>query len=149
MIIKNKPKFDKEKYKIFLIRKGDELAMKLRKSATPWEKALYKILKDLHYKFEFQKPVIVPVSRSYKLYILDFCLKDFPIFLEVDSKQFHTTKEQRKKDSLRSRHLKKIGLYPVRLFNNQIATLNKDVISDLIKNQINMLTTVKKINIKD
>lgn len=122
----------------YLVKKGQEFSKHLREHSTPWEKSLYKTLKDLHYKFEFQVPVIVPVGKSFRLYIVDFLLTDFNIFIEADGK-FHHTKENQKKDNLRTKHLSKIGYIPLRLTNSQISVYTKEQINDIIQTKLKML----------
>lgn len=131
-------KIDTEKYKEFLIKQGDIFSKELREKATEWEKIFFRILKDLHYKFKFQQPVVVPVGKSYKLYIVDFLLENSPIFIECDG-GFHSSSENKKKDNLRTKHLSKMGLFPIRLTNKQISTYSKEQINQIIKQKIEML----------
>ncbi len=51
-----------------------EKAKELSKNKTKWETSLYTTLKDLHYKFKFQVPVICAEKHGY---ILDFLLTDY------------------------------------------------------------------------
>lgn len=132
---KIKKKQDPEKLKEFLLNQGKIFAKELKEKATEWEKILYKILKDLNYKFKFQVPVVVPVGKSYKLYILDFLLTDYNLVIEADGK-FHNNPENRKKDNLRTKHLQKQGFHILRLSNKQITTFDKSQISEIIKTRI-------------
>jgi len=132
---KIKKKQDPEKLKEFLLNQGKIFAKELKEKATEWEKILYKILKDLNYKFKFQVPVVVPVGKSYKLYILDFLLTDSNLVIEADGK-FHNNPENRKKDNLRTKHLQKQGFYILRLSNKQIISFDKSQISEIIKTRI-------------
>ena len=141
--VKNKK--DPEKLKEFLIKQGDIFAAQLKEKATGWEKILYKILKDLHYNFKFQVPIVVPVGKSYKLYILDFLLTDYNIFIEADGKSTHGSKEQIKKDNLRSKHLLKLGLHPLRFSNKQISAFSSKQINEIIKVRLEMLSNVNKL----
>ena len=127
----------------YLVKKGEEFSKHLRENSTIWEKSLYRTLKDLHYKFEFQVPVIVPVGKSFRLYIVDFLLTDFNIFIEADGK-FHHTKENQKKDNLRTKHLSKIGYIPLRLTNSQISVYTKEQINDIIQTKLKMLNPSNK-----
>ena len=139
---KTKKKQNPEQLKEFLLMQGKVFAEELTKNATEYEKILIIQLKKLGYNFQFQVPIVVPVAKSYKLYILDFLLTDFNIFIEADSKQYHGSKEQIKKDNLRTKHLQKQGLYPLRLSNKQIMVFNTKQIDDILKQRI-MLTKQK------
>jgi len=56
---KIKKKQDPEKLKEFLLNQGKIFAKELKEKATEWEKILYKILKDLNYKFKFESASIL------------------------------------------------------------------------------------------
>jgi very-short-patch-repair endonuclease len=114
----------------------DRMAKKLRARRTQWEQSLYVTLKDLGYKFEFQKPV---VCRGKYGYILDFVLTDYNIVIEADGVSTHGSKEQQKKDGVRTRRLKKEGYSLIRLWNRQISTYSKEQINDIIQTKIELL----------
>lgn len=116
------------------------MAKKLRGSRTRWEQSFYITLKDLGYKFEFQKPII---CRSKYGYILDFLLVDYNIVVEIDGKSTHGSKEQQKKDNQRSARIKKEGYHIIRFWNKQISTYSKEVIDQIIKQKI-MLINLEK-----
>lgn len=134
-----------EQLKEFLIVQGEIFSKQLIRDATEYEKILMRQLIDLDYNFQFQVPIVVPVGKSYKLYILDFLLTDYNIFIEADGKAWHSSKEQIKKDNLRTKHLQKQGLHPLRLSNKQIQTFTNKQIDEIIKIRINMLSTVNKL----
>lgn len=123
----------------WLIAKGKEFAKDLRKKATEHERLFYKTLKDLHYKFEFQVPVI---ANKKHLYILDFLLVDYQIFIELDGSQ-HYTPEGMKKDNLRTRRLRKEGYEPIRFSNKQVSILSKESIDQIIKTKIMLIDSEK------
>lgn len=125
-----------EKLYEFLLAKGKEFAKQLKTKATPHEKQFYKILKDLHYKFQFQVPII---TNKKHLYILDFLLTEYNIFIELDGSQ-HNTKAGLKKDNLRTKRLRKEGYEPIRFANKQVVTFTKDQIDTIIKTKIKLLT---------
>ena len=129
-----------EQLKEFLIVQGEIFSKQLIRDATEYEKILMRQLIDLGYNFQFQVPVVVPVGKSYKLYILDFLLTDYNIFIEADGKAWHSSKEQIKKDNLRTKHLQKQGLHPLRLSNKQIMVFNKNQIADILKQKILLIT---------
>lgn len=129
-----------EQLKEFLIVQGEIFSKQLIRDATEYEKILMKQLIDLGYNFQFQVPIVVPVGKSYKLYILDFLLTDYNIFIEADGKAWHSSKEQIKKDNLRTKHLQKQGLHPLRLSNKQIMVFNKNQIADILKQKILLIT---------
>ena len=119
----------------FLEEKGTQFSQELKNKATKWELMFKDILKELGYKFEFQLPVI---CNGKYLYILDFLLIDYQIFIELDGAQ-HFTKQGLKKDNLRTRRLRKEGYEPLRFPNKQIETLTKDQIDSIIKTKISLL----------
>lgn len=129
-----------EQLKEFLIVQGEIFSKQLIRDATEYEKILMRQLIDLDYNFQFQVPIVVPVGKSYKLYILDFLLTDYNIFIEADGKAWHSSKEQIKKDNLRTKHLQKQGLHPLRLSNKQIMVFNKNQIADILKQKILLIT---------
>lgn len=123
----------------WLVAKGKEFSKDLKSKATIHEKKFYRILKDLHYKFEFQVPII---CNKKHLYIVDFLLTDYSIFIELDGRQ-HSTPEGIKKDNLRTRRLKKEGYQPLRLTNSQVSVYTKEQIHQIIQAKIQLLTNVK------
>lgn len=128
---KTKKELAEEKYK-WLVALGKRRAKELAKKATKHELLFYKFLKEIGIKFEFQKPVI---CNKKTLYILDFYLYEYNIAVELDGRQ-HFTKEGLKKDSLRSRRLKKEGIIVKRLTNRQVSTYDKDMLTSLINSYI-------------
>lgn len=117
----------------FLNRKAKYMR---NQGATKWELILKQHFSDLHYKFKCQVPVI---CREKYGYILDFLLTDYNIIIEADSKQHHTSKEDVKKDNIRSRRLKKEGYHMLRLTNKQISTYTKETIDQIIKQKISLI----------
>lgn len=125
----------KKEYKQWLLNFLKDKAKLLKINKTTWETSLYTTLKDLHYKFNFQVPVICAEKHGY---ILDFLLTDYPIFIEVDGK-WHSTPEQKKKDNRRTKHLQKEGYSPIRLMNKQVSTFTKEQIDQIIKTKIQLI----------
>jgi very-short-patch-repair endonuclease len=123
----------------FLKRKAK--GMRIRK--TVWEQSLYTTLKDLHYNFKNQVPIICQNKYGY---IIDFLLVDYNLIIEVDGKSTHSSKEQQKADNQRSRRLKKEGYYILRFWNKQVSTLSKETIDQIIKTKIKLLLNVKNVN---
>lgn len=121
----------KERKFKFLTTLGKKFSKKLTKKATKHELIFYRYLKDLHYKFKFQEPII---TKNNVLYIVDFLLEG-SICIELDGSQ-HYTKEGRKKDNLRTRRLKKEGFHLIRLSNKQVSVLTKEQIHDIISTKI-------------
>jgi len=113
----------------------DRQAKYNRMNANKYERLLYKMLKDLGYKFKFQAPLIYKTHG----YIVDYLLSDYPIFLEADGRKFHSSPEQIKKDNLRSRRIKTLGYHPIRLTNRQITTYTPQQINDIIQTKIELL----------
>jgi len=134
--IKSPKKVDLKGLMNFLNEKADEM----RNFPQKWELILYKHLKDLHYKFEFQVPIIVKNQG----FILDFILTDYKIFLEADGK-WHREAEQIKKDNRRTKLLRSLGYQPIRLTNSQISIFTKEQIDEIIKQRISMLRDVNKL----
>lgn len=128
-------KRNKQEVVKFLQEKGDQFSKELKNKATIWELRFIDILNELGYNFKFQVPVIC--SNKY-LYILDFVLTDFNIFIELDGYQ-HFTKQGMKKDNLRTKRLKKIGYQPLRFPNKQIETFTTEQIKSIIETKINLI----------
>ena len=101
---------------------------------------LYNTLKDLHYKFKNQYPII---CRQKYGYIVDFYLEDYNLIIEVDGKSTHSSKEQQKADNQRTKRLKKEGFHLIRFWNKQISTYSKEDIDQIIKQKI-MLIDLEK-----
>ena len=123
-----KKKTDSEELYSYLVKKGKQFSKELMQNATPYEKTLYRHLKDLHYKFQFQIPII---CNKKHLYIADFIIED-KLVIEVDGK-FHNTPDNKKKDNLRTKRLLKEGFLTIRFANSQIATLTKEEIHKIIQ----------------
>jgi len=134
-------RYSKEEKIVFLKKIGKTNAEALRLSATPYELIIQQHLKDLGYKFEFQVPIIITSMKCPKLYILDFLLPKYNIFIECDGKH-HSTKNGLKSDNLRSKRLLSMGYHPLRFTNRQIATFTKNQINDCIQNKIAMLNSL-------
>ena len=132
---KKKGTNSEEKVK-FLTRIGNLNAKKLRNNQTKYELILGKYLKELGYNFKAQVPII---TAKHKLYIVDFLLPDYSIFIEADSVKWHGNKEQIKADNRRTKALRKEGYEPIRLFNKQIETLSIDQIQQIIELKIALL----------
>lgn len=130
-----KVKQSKQELIKFLQEKGTQFSQELKDKATKWELMFKAILEELGYKFEFQLPVI---CNGKHLYILDFLLVDYQIFIELDGAQ-HFTKQGLKKDNLRTRRLRKEGYEPLRFPNKQIENFTKDQIDSIIKTKISLL----------
>jgi very-short-patch-repair endonuclease len=126
----------------FLEEKGKEFSEKLRKNATQWELSFLETLRSLGYKFEFQVPII---CNKKHLYILDFLLVEHNIFIELDGKH-HFTKENIKKDNLRTKRLRKEGYEPLRFTNTQIDKFSTEMLKNAIDNKILLLLSKKTAN---
>jgi len=120
----------------FLEQLGDKYSKQLRKNATKWELSLYNILKELHYKFIFQHPIVVNNTKNPQLFILDFLLTDYNLIIEVNSIQYHTSKADVKNDNKRAKLLKKEGFTILTLFNKQISTFSKEAIGKIIQTRV-------------
>jgi len=119
-------------------------AKKLSKNRTTWESKIFKHLSDLHYKFQFQVPVIYNPTNGQKPkgYILDFLLTDYNIVIEIDG-MWHSTKEQQKADKQRTKKLQKLGYEVIRFYNRQVSTFSKENIDQIIKSKIETLPVNK------
>lgn len=120
----------------WLVAKGKEFSKDLRNKATPYEKSFYKTLKDLHYKFEFQVPII---CNKKHLYIADFVLIDSKLIIEIDGVSCHSSKEDVKKDNRRTKLLKKEGYEVLRFWNKQVSIFTKEQIDQIIKSKIQLI----------
>lgn len=134
---KTKKKNSEEVVK-FLEEKGKEFSKELKNKATKWELMFKDILKELGYNFKFQVPIIVNKLKKPQLYILDFLLTDYQIFIELDGAQ-HFTKQGLKSDNQRTKKLRKEGYEPIRFANKQIEAFTKDQIDSIIKTKISLL----------
>lgn len=128
---KNKKTVNLESLMNFLKEKSKENIAKMGK----WELIMFHHLKDLHYKFECQVPVIVKNQG----FILDFFLPDSKIFIEIDSRQFHSSKSQIASDNKRTKLLKTLGYTPLRFTNRQITLMSKETIHQIIQSRINQI----------
>jgi len=126
--LKNPTKTE-ERYN-YLLKVGQRLAKKLRGSASPPEVNLLKLLKKLDYKFKFQYPI---VCRKSHLFILDFYFPELEVGIEVQSKQWHSTKEQKAKDAKKKRLVKKEGVEILYLYPKQIDLLTSESLLQIIK----------------
>lgn len=136
-----KKKTKKEKLEekvIFLEELGKTRSKELTIKATKWEKDFLKLLKELNYKVKFQVPVIVNKLKKPQLFILDFLLIDYQIFIELDGAQ-HFTKKGLKNDNQRTKKLRKEGYEPIRFANKQIEVFTKEQIDSIIKTKISLL----------
>ena len=91
-----------------------ERAKDLRKNMTPSEKEVWELLRNKQingYKFRRQHPILK--------YILDFYCHKIKLVIEIDG-GIHNTKEQIKKDKLRSNHLEEYGLTILRFSNDEV-----------------------------
>lgn len=94
---------------------------------TPAEKEAKRVLKELKYRFAFQKEFFY--SRG-KFYILDFYLPLERIVIEIDG-GYHNTVEQLEKDKIRTANIEKKNIKVIR-FTNEVV-LNTDFKPILIK----------------
>lgn len=133
-----KTKQNNEEVVKFLEEKGKEFSKELTKKATKWELMFKDILKELGYNFKFQVPVIVNKLKKPQLYILDFLLIDYQIFIELDGAQ-HFTKKGLKNDNQRTKKLRKEGYEPIRFANKQIEVFTKEQIDSIIKTKIELI----------
>ena len=131
---------------IFLENLGRVYAKRLVKNKTKWEVILYTILKDLHYKFEFQVPIIVNKTKKPQLFILDFLLTDYNLVLEADGAKYHTSKKDVASDNRRTRQLRKEGYDILRLFNKQISIFPKELIQQIIQQKLKLMEAAKTSN---
>jgi very-short-patch-repair endonuclease len=122
----------------FLTELGYKNAKDLRSRATKHEVKVKKFLQELGYLFKFQCPII---CNKKHLYILDFYLLDYGLFLEIDG-YFHSLPQNVKRDNLRSRRLKREGLLPIRLTNKQVEVFTKEQINQIITSKINLLKSL-------
>ena len=136
-----KKKSNKKDIVKFLEEKGKEFSQELKNNATEWELKFLDILKQLGYKFEFQVPVI---CNKKHLYILDFLLTDYQLFIELDGKQ-HFTKEGKKKDNLRTKRLRKEGYEPLRFANKQIDAFSIEQLKNIIETKIKLICHKQKV----
>lgn len=123
----------------FLIKVGNSNAKRLRANATKWERIIYRYLKELGIHFKFQDPIVI---RKKYLYIMDFFIPDTNICIEIDSKQHHTSKEDVKKDRIRTRRLKSEGIFVIRLWNSHVSVMERDTLKKILEIP-NPLKTVK------
>tara|TARA_R110000868_G_scaffold1729_5_gene13932 strand:+ start:25154 stop:25594 length:441 start_codon:yes stop_codon:yes gene_type:complete len=128
---------------IFLENLGGVYAKRLIKNRTTWESSLYQTLKDLHYKFEFQVPLVVNKTKKPQLFILDFLLTDYNLILEADGAKYHTSKKDVSSDNKRTKLLRKEGYDILRLFNKQISTFSKELVQQIIQQKLKLMELSK------
>ena len=92
--------------------KNTELARKLRKEMTPWERKLwYCFLKGYPCRFQRQKPI--------GQYIVDFYCAKANLVIELDGGG-HYDPEAQKMDKIRTDYLEEHGLKVIRFCNRDI-----------------------------
>ena len=99
-----------------------ELAKKLRRKMTPYEKVLWKCLrtkKIAKFKFRRQHPL--------KFYIADFYCHEARLVIEVDG-PIHDRRDQRVHDQQRSGVIEDFGIMVLRFSNDQIRYQTKEVL---------------------
>lgn len=124
---------------VFLENLGKVYAKRLISNKTKWEISLYNTLKDLHYNFEFQVPVIVNKTKNPQLFILDFLLTDYNLVLEADGVKYHSSKKDVANDIRRTKLLRKEGYDILRLFNKQISVFSKELIQQIIQQKLKLM----------
>jgi len=123
---------------LFLVELGKKYSKENKE--TEWEAKLNKTLRELGIKFQTQVPHIY---QRKKLYVLDFLLNDYQIVIEADGKQWHSSKQQIRKDNLRTKHLRADGFHIIRLWNSQITRYTNQEIKEIIDNKLKMLKDLK------
>lgn len=116
----------------------------LKKSASSEEFHLMKLLTEIRYRFEFQK--IIYTNPSF--IILDFCLPDENIVIEVDGAQ-HFKSDKLASDKNRDSYLKKMGYRTLRLSNAKVRQLNPDSLRKLLRDFKNYAIYKKVKEYKD
>lgn len=111
----------------------------LKKSATPSELKLIKLLTEAGVNFEFQKVIYV----NPKFIILDFYLPKAKVIIELDGGQ-HFKDDTLAIDKNRDSYLKKQGLKVLRLSNNKANDLNITSLKNILKDFKNN-TMYKKV----
>lgn len=100
-------------------------AEELRENATEAELRFMEIAKRKGLNLAFQVPIRIKDVFNEKtgkmgiFYIVDFLDKERRIIIEVDG-GYHNNWEQRKKDSIRTQHLKKHGYKVFRITNEDV-----------------------------
>ena len=119
----------------------NEKAELMRLKPTKWELTLKTHLEHLGYRFKNQFPIICKKKYGY---IMDFVLLDYNIFIECNSVKYHySSKEQIKKDNIRSKRIQKEGYFPIVLTNKQIDNLTSNQIRIIIETKISLLKVGK------
>jgi len=109
-----------------------ERAKNLRENMTPSEKEVWELVRNKNingYKFRRQHPILK--------YILDFYCHKLKLVIEIDG-GIHNTREQIKKDKLRTKHLEEYGLTILRFSNDEVKK-NIDKVRDKIVEKIEEL----------
>lgn len=116
-----KQEYNKRRLKT-LIDRATSFRSDLIKNQTKSESIFKAKLKALNVAYEFQK--IIYTDKTF--YILDFYLPSLNLVIELDGK-YHDTKEQKIKDSKRTKELKKLGYINIKRLSNTTAEKISDI----------------------
>lgn len=108
----------------WFVNKANAFREELLHNATRAEKiVLSKLLKSEYAPYvQFQFPLYITWEDSWnikKFYIVDFFILSLNTVIEVDG-GYHDTPEQRKKDKIKTRELRKEGYNVIRIRNEQV-----------------------------
>ena len=109
-----------EKKSIYTI--AEEFAKKKKEKATDEELDVLEQMEELGIpNIEFQKPVFIKDEngKPYKFYIADFLDTKNKIDIEIDG-GYHTTEDQKMKDSIRDDDFREMGYDIFRITNDQV-----------------------------
>lgn len=109
-----------EKKSIYTI--AEEFAKERKEKATDEELDVLEQMEELGIpNIEFQKPVFIKDKngKPYKFYIADFLDTKNKIDIEIDG-GYHTTEEQKMKDSIRDDDFRKMGYVILRITNDEV-----------------------------
>ncbi len=125
----SKSKLSKKDKLKWLVGLGERLSNKLREDMSFPEKKLNVLLEQLPYEFISQEPIIV---RG-KLFIMDFYFPKKKLCIEVQSFTYHSSEIQKKKDSIKKRKIKSVGIRMLYLWATQIESLKKEELNKLLE----------------
>lgn len=113
-------------------------AKKMREEPTKAEMLVNGVLRGTIGKDRFKCQHII-LGKSHKGYIADFYFPNTRTILEVDG-EYHSDKEQKKKDDMRTKDLEDEGYKVFRISNDDVykGKISPEIASEIVKNDIHI-----------
>ncbi len=142
-----KSKYTNKKYKEYLQKKKlterkavdskqlrvQGFAKNLTDNITPHEKIVKSYLDFIGLHYKFQKIFYTKDKRKIPM-IVDFYIDDYKLVIEIDGSQHTYDAKQKQKDVLRDSYFAKLGIFTLRVKNNDLEKMSLDQFKRLLKN---------------